>query len=94
MSISTLSPSLPTIAIIGRPNVGKSAIFNRLVRGRAALVEELAGTTRDRIYGTFEWLGRDIRVIDTGGISGPDTDYVDLIRRQVELAMADSAALR
>lgn len=90
MSISTLSPSLPTIAIIGRPNVGKSAIFNRLVRGRAALVEELAGTTRDRIYGTFEWLGRDIRVIDTGGISGPDTDYVDLIRRQVELAMAEA----
>src|SRR5262249_25585895 len=57
----------PLIAIVGRPNVGKSALFNRVTSGNRALVEDLPGTTRDRIYGAFEWNGRHVRVVDTGG---------------------------
>jgi GTP-binding protein len=84
------APRPATIAIVGRPNVGKSALFNRLVGQRRALVEEEPGTTRDRLYGSLEWLGRPLRVIDTGGIGGPDEAYVDLIRQQVDLAIAEA----
>jgi len=86
--------ALPIIAIVGRPNVGKSALFNRIVGGRPALVEDLPGTTRDRIYGDAEWRGREFRVVDTGGLEPevPGT-YTPLIRSQVELALAEAAMI-
>ena len=85
------SPSLPVVAIVGRPNVGKSALFNRLVGGRPALVEDLAGTTRDRIYGEAHWRARDFTVVDTGGLE-PDVPgtYTPLIRAQVEQALDEA----
>jgi GTP-binding protein len=83
---------LPIVAIVGRPNVGKSALFNRIVGGRPALVEDLPGTTRDRIYGDANWRGRDFRIVDTGGLE-PDVPgtYTPLIRSQVEQALAEAA---
>jgi GTP-binding protein len=84
--------ALPIVAIVGRPNVGKSALFNRIVGGRPALVEDLPGTTRDRIYGDAEWRGRPFRVVDTGGLE-PDVPgtYTPLVRAQVELALREAA---
>ncbi|MSQ29300.1 MAG: ribosome biogenesis GTPase Der [Dehalococcoidia bacterium] len=83
--------SAPLVAIVGRPNVGKSALFNRLTRTRRALVEEVAGTTRDRIYGYFDWNGRHVRVVDTGGVEGPEADpFSALIRQQVLEAVAEA----
>ena len=83
---------LPVIAIVGRPNVGKSALFNRIVGGRPALVEDLPGTTRDRVYGDAEWRGRAFRVVDTGGLE-PDEPgtYTPLVREQVERALDEAA---
>ncbi|HRC61957.1 MAG: ribosome biogenesis GTPase Der [Dehalococcoidia bacterium] len=84
----------PLVAIIGRPNVGKSALFNRLTRTRRALVEEVAGTTRDRIYGWFDWRGRHVRVVDTGGVEGPEADpFSALIREQVLEAIDEADAI-
>ena len=84
----------PLIAIVGRPNVGKSALFNRLTGSRRALVERLAGTTRDRLYGDVEWRGRHLRIVDTGGLEGPDADpFTPLVRGQVEQAMAEADAI-
>ncbi|MSQ42353.1 MAG: ribosome biogenesis GTPase Der [Dehalococcoidia bacterium] len=81
----------PLVAIVGRPNVGKSALFNRLTRTRRALVEEIPGTTRDRLYGYCEWRGRYVRVVDTGGVEGPDADpFSALIRQQVLEAIAEA----
>ena len=81
----------PLVAIIGRPNVGKSALFNRLTRTRRALVEEVAGTTRDRIYGFTEWRGRYVRFVDTGGVEGPEADpFSPLIREQVLAAIEEA----
>jgi GTP-binding protein len=82
---------LPIVAIVGRPNVGKSALFNRLVGGRPALVEDLPGTTRDRIYGEAHWRARDFTVVDTGGLE-PDIPgtYTPLIRAQVEQALDEA----
>ncbi len=81
----------PIVAIVGRPNVGKSALFNRIVGGRPALVEDLPGTTRDRIYGDAEWRGREFKVVDTGGLE-PDVPgtYTPLVRAQVEYALAEA----
>jgi len=80
------------VAIVGRPNVGKSALFNRLVGGRPALVEDLPGTTRDRIYGTVEWRSRTFTVVDTGGLE-PDVPgtYTPLVRAQIEQALDEAA---
>jgi len=81
----------PVVAIVGRPNVGKSTLFNRLIGGRQAIVEDIAGTTRDRLYGEAE-LGRaSFVVIDTGGLEpAAEEGYPALIRRQVETALAEA----
>jgi len=81
----------PVVAIVGRPNVGKSALFNRIVGGRPALVEDLAGTTRDRIYGRAEWRGKEFRVVDTGGLEPEEPGtYTALVRAQVEIALREA----
>ena len=69
--------SKPIIAIVGRPNVGKSTLFNKLIGERRSIVEDTPGVTRDRIYGETEWCGRRLVVIDTGGIE-PKTDNIIL----------------
>ena len=84
----------PLVAIVGRPNVGKSALFNRLTRSRRALVERLPGTTRDRQYGNCRWRGREFRIVDTGGLEGPTDDPFDApIREQVGQALSEAALL-
>ncbi|MCI0777472.1 MAG: 50S ribosome-binding GTPase, partial [Chloroflexi bacterium] len=86
--------NLPVVAIVGRPNVGKSAIFNRMVGRRQAIVEDLPGTTRDRIYSEVEWRDSYFRLIDTGGLdTSGQSGYPELIRRQVEIAVAEAALL-
>lgn len=84
----------PLVALVGRPNVGKSALFNRMTGTRSALVEPLAGTTRDRHYGTAQWDRRILRVVDTGGVEGPEADpFSALIREQVLAALAEADAI-
>jgi GTPase len=79
------------IAIVGRPNVGKSALFNRLTSSRQAIVEESSGVTRDRHYGKSDWNGVDFSVIDTGGyVMGSDDIFEEEIRKQVALAIEES----
>jgi GTP-binding protein len=79
------------IAIVGRPNVGKSTLFNRLVKSRQAIVEETAGVTRDRHYGTSDWNGIEFSVIDTGGyVVGSEDVFEEEIRKQVDLAISES----
>ena len=80
--------SKPTVAVVGRPNVGKSTLFNRILGGRPAIVSEHAGTTRDRHFGDAEWGGRRFWIVDTGGLVPGSTNSMDrAIRRQVELAL-------
>ncbi|HKV39477.1 MAG TPA: GTPase, partial [Blastocatellia bacterium] len=74
--IETPGEELPLIAIMGRPNVGKSTLFNRLTGGRRAIVGDEPGITRDRIYGQAEWRGRRFRVVDTGGIIPDEKDVI------------------
>lgn len=74
-------------AIVGRPNVGKSTIFNRMIGERKSIVEDTPGVTRDRIYGKAEWLTQEFRLIDTGGIQLEDQPFQEEIRMQVEIAM-------
>ena len=79
------------VAIVGRPNVGKSTLFNRLVGMRQAIVDEVAGVTRDRHYGRSEWCGREFSVVDTGGYtSGSDDVFEEEIRKQVVLAVEEA----
>ncbi len=83
--------SKPTVAIIGRPNVGKSTLFNRLLGGRPAIVSERPGTTRDRHFGDAEWQGRRFWVVDTGGLVPESADSMDrAIRQQVDFALDES----
>lgn len=80
--------ALPTVAIVGRPNVGKSMLFNKLTGQRTAIVEDTPGVTRDRIYGKCDWCGREFQVVDTGGIE-PSTrsEMLQFMRRQAEIAI-------
>lgn len=80
----------PTIAIVGRPNVGKSTIFNRIAGERISIVEDTPGVTRDRIYAKGEWLGREFSVIDTGGIDLGDELFMDQIKHQAEIAIEEA----
>jgi GTP-binding protein len=83
--------SRPTVAIVGRPNVGKSTLFNRILGGRAAIVSEHAGTTRDRHFGEAEWTGRHFWLVDTGGLVPDSHEAMDkAIRRQVEAALTEA----
>ena len=82
------------LAIVGRPNVGKSTLFNRLTGERAAIVEETSGVTRDRHYGQSDWNGKRFSVIDTGGyVVGSDDIFEEEIRKQVDLAMQEADAI-
>ncbi len=88
-----MSSSLPLIAIVGRPNVGKSTLFNRLIGQRRSIVTDEPGITRDRIYGTVSWHGRTYEIVDTGGIiPGEQTEIPVRILEQAQIAI-DSAAL-
>lgn len=82
--------SEPTVAIVGRPNVGKSTIFNRIVGRRTAIVEDTPGVTRDRLYGHGNWLNINFHVIDTGGIEIGDEPLLTQMRAQAEIAVDDS----
>jgi len=83
-----------TVAIIGRPNVGKSTLFNRLVGERKAIVDNISGVTRDRIYGISEWNGKTFNVIDTGGfVTNSEEIFEKEIRKQVHLAIQEANVL-
>ena len=79
------------VAIVGRPNVGKSTLFNRLTKTRHAIVSDIAGTTRDRQYGKVEWCGREFSVVDTGGwVVNSDDVFEEAIRQQVTIATEEA----
>ncbi len=82
---------LPTVAIVGRPNVGKSTLFNRLIQKRVSIMHDSSGVTRDRIYHTCEWLSRKFNLIDSGGFSrNLDLSFQSEINTQVEIAMQEA----
>jgi GTPase len=86
-----MSRKLPTVVIVGRPNVGKSTLFNRLVGRRVAVVEDQPGVTRDRLYAEAEWRGRRFTVVDTGGmLFSEDDPLIEQIRVQAEVALAEA----
>ena len=88
-----MSLVLPIVAIIGRPNVGKSTFVNRLAGGREAIVHDEPGVTRDRTYKEAFWLNRDFRVVDTGGlVFDDDTEFLPMIREQALLALSEASA--
>lgn len=80
-------------AIVGRPNVGKSTIFNRIIGEKKSIVEDTPGVTRDRIYGKAEWLTKEFRVIDTGGIQLADQPFKEEIQMQVEIALEEADSI-
>lgn len=82
--------ALPTVAIVGRPNVGKSALFNRIAGERISIVEDVEGVTRDRIYTNAEWLNRQFSIIDTGGIDDVDAPFMEQIKHQADIAMTEA----
>ena len=83
-----------TLAIVGRPNVGKSTLFNRLIGGRTAIVDDFSGVTRDRNYGVSEWTGRSFNVIDTGGwVPKSDDVFEKAIREQVHIAIEEASCI-
>ncbi len=93
-TLATTAAGIPTLAIVGRPNVGKSTLFNRIVGSRRAIVGDEPGITRDRLYGDAEWRGRRIRIIDTGGIIPEDKDFIPAeIFRQARVAFDEAAAI-
>ena len=81
----------PLVAIIGRPNVGKSTLFNRLIRERKSIVEDIPGVTRDRIYADTEWDGKELSLVDTGGFDPSDEEiYPSLIKNQIRIALDEA----
>ena len=78
------------VAIVGKPNVGKSTLFNRLIRQRKSIVENEPGVTRDRIYGTVDWLGQQFKLIDTGGLTLKNEPFQKNIQIQVEYAIEEA----
>src|SRR6185312_2625718 len=83
-----------TVAIVGRPNVGKSTLFNRLLEQRKAIVDDISGVTRDRQYGISEWNGKTFNVIDTGGFVPNTEDIFETeIRKQVKTAIDEADAI-
>src|SRR5690349_9098776 len=86
--------SLPTVVILGRPNVGKSTLFNRLTGSRRSIVGDEPGITRDRIYGRAEWNGREVRLVDTGGIIPDDAEVIPAnILRQARAALEEAGLI-
>jgi GTP-binding protein len=86
--------ALPLVAIVGRPNVGKSTLFNRLTKSRRSIVGDEPGITRDRIYGKYEWMGRDFRLVDTGGMVPDDAELIPTeIYAQAMVALEEADAL-
>lgn len=81
---------LPVVAIVGRPNVGKSTLFNRIINSRVAIVEDEAGVTRDRIYARAEWMGHEFILIDTGGITLEQGEIEEQIKAQAEIAIEEA----
>jgi GTP-binding protein len=93
-STGALATAVPTLAIVGRPNVGKSTLFNRIVGSRRAIVGDEPGITRDRLYGDAEWRGRPLRIVDTGGILPEEKDLIPAeIFRQARVALDEAAAI-
>ncbi|HEY3619575.1 MAG TPA: ribosome biogenesis GTPase Der [Candidatus Sulfotelmatobacter sp.] len=93
-TLATTAAGIPTIAIVGRPNVGKSTLFNRIVGSRRAIVGDEPGITRDRLYGDAEWEGRRLRIVDTGGILPEEKDLIPSeIFRQARVALDQAAAI-
>jgi len=93
-TLATTTAGIPTIAIVGRPNVGKSTLFNRIVGSRRAIVGDEPGITRDRLYGDAEWEGRRLRIVDTGGILPEEKDLIPSeIYRQARVALDEAAAI-
>jgi len=93
-TLATTAAGIPTIAIVGRPNVGKSTLFNRIVGSRRAIVGDEPGITRDRLYGDAEWGGRKLRIVDTGGILPEEKDLIPSeIYRQARVALEEAAAI-
>ena len=89
-----MSKRMSSVVLVGRPNVGKSTLFNRLVGSRRAIVGDEPGITRDRLYGESHWLGHNFRVVDTGGILPEDKDFIPAeIFRQARVALDESAAI-
>ena len=90
-TLAAMAARIPTLVIVGRPNVGKSTLFNRIAGRRIAVVEDTPGVTRDRLYAEFEHDGRRLRLVDTGGILFSDDDpLTEQIRVQAEVAMAEA----
>src|SRR6056297_1082937 len=82
------------VAIVGRPNVGKSTLFNRLTETKQAIVDETSGVTRDRLYGKSEWAGKEFSVIDTGGyVRNSDDVFEEEIRKQVNIAIEEAQVI-
>ena len=93
-TLATTAAGVPTLAIVGRPNVGKSTLFNRIVGSRRAIVGDEPGITRDRLYGDAEWHGRPLRIVDTGGILPEEKDFIPSeIFRQARVALDEAAAI-
>jgi GTP-binding protein len=93
-TLATTAAGVPTLAIVGRPNVVKSTLFNRIVGSRRAIVGDEPGITRDRLYGDAEWRGRHMRIIDTGGILPEEKDFIPSeIFRQARVAFDEAAAI-
>src|SRR5262249_12650701 len=86
--------SLPLIAIVGRPNIGKSTLFNRLIGQRRSIVTDEPGITRDRIYGTVSWHGRSYEIVDTGGIiPGEESEIPQRIFEQAQIAIGAASLI-